>query len=159
MNAIELFLQTLQNLNLNELIQKVVKDNENQLVELITQEQIYKKGIDGTGNRIKGKKWEVYSPVYTKEKASLGLYQGYVDLSLSGEWLRSWYISFDSDGFTIMSGVVMTDEGNLGTKLMKQYGSAIESLTDENKGKLVEIIKTGLQNEIIQKIKTTISTI
>lgn len=133
-------------------VNKVVKSFEKQIVNMVTKGQIYKGNMpDDTAIRPLDKTYPVYSSIYEMYKSQLGKYQGHVDLSLSGQFLQSFHIDYESDGFTIQAGERVADGDNITETLRFRYGD-FEGLNDANMDKLVEIVKHGLIIELRKAI-------
>jgi len=148
MDAINEKLNQLKNLQLIPLLEQIAKENETYLLKLMTKSQIYEKGQSGTGEKIKpiNKPYNVYSANYEKLKARRGLYQGHIDLFLTGQWLRSWFCEFESDGFILAPS---ESEADLTDKLKNQYGAEILEMSPE----IFEELRNFFKDEIIKKIK------
>jgi len=122
-------------------------------------EQIYKQGINAKGERISPNDalYKVYSPWYTEYKKSYGIYQSYVDLSFSGEFLQTLRIEFENNQLLIYYQGYQVSEGNLADILRSRYGADIEGLTTDNFNKLCKnIILPLLQIDCFNALKTAL---
>lgn len=133
----------LKNFKVQEIIPKIIKENEAEIKNLITKEQIYNKGIRGTGDKIV----PLYTEAYRKRKENARLYQGYVDLNLSGDYLKSFYFEY-KNGECILQSDRMENGFNLSEHLKGRYNESIEEFTEENEKKLENIIRDGLKKEV-----------
>ena len=106
---------------------EVIRSFEDYLIDLVTQ-RIYKKGTRFDGKKLKhlGKPYPVYSSPYEKKKKRLGKYQGHVDLSLSGDFLKKFYLAIYEDGFTVKA-----IDMDLRFWLLNMYGDTFDGLTEE----------------------------
>jgi hypothetical protein len=126
-------------------INRIVKRIEQQVIKLVTQKQIYERGEGADGGRIRplDRTYDVYSSMYEAYKSELGKYQGHVDLSLSGEFLRSWKIVYFDDGLIIQAGDVQRDGKNLTAELRFRYGE-FEGLQEGNLDELISMVREEL---------------
>ena len=106
-----------------ELVNEIMS-HEKEIIEAVVQNQLYERGINGTGVEIMS--YEPYRPRTIKNKQSKGQPYNRVTLKDTGEWYNSLRLVYDVDGFFITS----TDEKN--TYLKKKYGPTILRLTNEN---------------------------
>jgi hypothetical protein len=121
----------------NKIILQTFSENEELLVTM-NQSQIYEKGITNKGTKIKreGAPYDVYSLKYTTKKRRLGKYQGWIDLHLSGQYLKSYKIIVDDEKVTFTSERI--ENGfNLSDYIREKYKN-VEGLTDENIKKFVD---------------------
>ena len=106
-----------------ELVNEIMS-HEKEIIEAVVQNQLYERGINGTGVEIMS--YEPYRPRTIKNKHRKGQPYNRVTLKDTGEWYNSLRLVYDVDGFFITS----TDEKN--TYLKKKYGPTILRLTNEN---------------------------
>lgn len=106
-----------------ELVNEIMS-HEKEIIEAIVQNQLYERGINGTGVEIMS--YKPYRPRTIKNKQRKGQPYNRVTLKDTGEWYNSLRLVYDVDGFFITS----TDEKN--TYLKKKYGPTILRLTNEN---------------------------
>lgn len=114
-----------------KVILETFKNNEEILVTL-NQSQIYEKGITNKGAKIKrdGAPYDLYCLKYTTRKRRLGKYQGWIDLHLSGQYLKSYKIIVD-DEKVIFTSERIENGFNLADYIREKYKD-VEGLTDEN---------------------------
>lgn len=106
-----------------ELVNEIMS-HEKEIIEAVVQNQLYERGINGTGVEIMS--YEPYRHRTIKNKQRKGQPYNRVTLKDTGEWYNSLRLVYDVDGFFITS----TDEKN--TYLKKKYGPTILRLTNEN---------------------------
>jgi len=146
MNKLEQLIIKLKTYDFQKAIQKILKGKEQEIINLLTKEQIYK-GIKGDGSAIT----PTYTPQYQKIKQAKGLYQGFVDLHLSGDYLESFKAVYQKEDVIIESNRM--EEGfNLSEHLKKRYGSLVEEFTNEHYLMVIELIKSGLYDDIKKTI-------
>lgn len=107
-----------------EIIEQVIRDNEDIITEMVSEDQLYEKGIDGDGVAIDS--YAPYSPITIEIKQLKGQPTSRVTLRDTGDFHYSFYIKYTSDGFEITASDWKTQD------LIKGYGEAIMKLTDEN---------------------------
>jgi hypothetical protein len=156
MNQIETLVEKLKALDdarMGQMINDSLRLIESAVIDLVTKRQIYEQGILPTGDPIRplDKTYPVYSSMYELYKTQLGIYQGHVDLSLTGQFLKSWSMHYYADGFEIKAGNVQRDGKNLTEELRWRYGD-FEGLTDENLDRLRVMLKEALQQQLRQYI-------
>lgn len=132
--------------NIPKYLGDIIKDKEDVILEAITENQLYKHGITGTGQKI----WD-YAP-YTastiKRKIKKGQPSNRVTLRDTGKFHKSMFLVIDSEGFYV------TSDSTIAPYLIKKYGDEIFRLTDENLTRIIrEHIRTELTNRIKQVIK------
>lgn len=141
-------LQALNDDRIGGFINEAVKQIEKTVIELITKGQVYKGELsDGSKIRPLDRQYPIYHPMYEAYKSQLGRYQGHVDLSLSGEFLKSWLIIYDTDGFTIKAGTVMREGKDLAEHLRGRYGD-YEQISEKNMEALRGMIKQALIRQL-----------
>ena len=129
----------------NELKDEILK-NEDIIIQMIVEEQLYEQGIEGRGKKKSG--YAPYSPRTIKKKIRKGQPYDRVTLRDTGEFHASLHIEFDDDGFYITS----TDDK--APYLLKKYGKTIFRLTNENlKTLLNNYIRPSLKEKMINYIK------
>jgi len=122
-------------------------------------EQIFIDGIDGNGQRInpKDKSYQIYSEKYERLKTSWNLYQGYVDLSVNGKFLKSLNVEYENNQLFIFFPNIPVGRWNLSEILRTRYGADIEGLTTNNFNKLCKnIILPLLQIDCLNALKTAL---
>ena len=150
---IEVF-KSLTDEKMGELINDSLRSIETAVTELVTQHQIHRKGQMPDGSKIRplDRTYPVYSSMYEAYKSQLGLYQGHVDLSLTGEFLKSFHIKYHPDGFEILAGDVRRDGKDLTSELRWRYGD-FEGLTEDSMDRL----RAMLLPVLIQKLRNYVS--
>ena len=121
----------------NEILQ-----NEDVIREMIAEEQLYEKGIDGLGRVIMS--YMPYSNRTIIKKQRKGQPFDRVTLRDTGKFHSSLHVEFDDDGFRIIS------VDNKSKYLLGKYGKAVINLTDEN---LAILLKNYIKPSLIEKIK------
>jgi len=152
--------EKLSQIKVNEITQKAIQQNETEIVNMNTKDQIFDKGVNVDNSKIQGTRYDIYSPRYTNEKRDAGKYQGHVDLSFSGKYLKTYKAYFFIDSFIIRSVNHIRDGKNLSQKLRDQYGEKFEGLTNKNISRIPsiiindfsEIFKTKFNNAVNQSI-------
>jgi hypothetical protein len=139
--------------NIYKLITKAIRKNENKIIALVTRDQIFKDGIKVTGQKIrpKGKPYSIYSQGYTRIKKRLGLFQGHIDLSLTGDYLRGFKIEYVTDGIFVKNDNFMKGSFNLSDHLRGFYGE-YEGFTEQNTNRVVDIIFDDVAEFMLQAL-------
>ena len=106
-----------------ELVNEIMS-HEKEIIEAVVQNQLYERGINGTGVEIMS--YEPYRPRTIKNKQRKGQPYNRVTLKDTGEWYNSLRLVDDVDGLFMTS----TDVKN--TNLKKKIGHTILRLTNEN---------------------------
>lgn len=125
-----------------DIIDQELKDeimrNEEVIVKMIAEEQLYEYGIEGRGIEIAS--YRPYALRTIKKKQRKGQPYNRVTLRDTGEFHRSLKVVFDDNGFYVTS----TDDK--AQYLLEKYGKTIFRLTDENlKILLNEYIRPSLK--------------
>lgn len=120
-------------------------NEEFELVQL-NKNQLYDKGIDSKSVALHPYRSLVYAEMkFNKRGIEL------VDLFLSGEFQRNFYIIIESETY----GISSTDEKT--EKLIAKYGDDIFGFTEENKINAFLIIKPSLVEKINEILQCTIT--
>ena len=128
-----------------ELVNEIMS-HEKEIIEAVVQNQLYERGINGTGVEIMS--YEPYRPRTIKNKKRKGQPYNRVTLKDTGEWYNSLRLVYDVDGFFITS----TDEKN--TYLKKKYGPTILRLTNENLSMILDkYIRPNLKVKLEKYLK------
>lgn len=127
---------------------EIIKDNDWEIVEMNTNDQLYDRGITATGISIAD--YEPYSDYTIALKAMKGQPTDRVTLRDSGDFHRSFEVETDSEKMTIVASDFKT------IKLVNRYGSDIMGLTAENIKKLQMNI---ILPELIRKAQKTLFTL
>ena len=149
--AINRFNTTLRNLeyrlrafkdNLPELLEEVVRDKEDVIIAAITNDQLFRRGINGRGEKIMD--YMPYRPSTIRKKQKKGQPTTRVTLKDTGDFYKSMFVVFDAEGFYIASNDDKTKY------LVKKYGNTIFRLTDKN---LTRILRSHIRKELVKRIK------
>lgn len=149
--AINRFNTTLRNLeyrlrafkdNLPELLEEVVRDKEDVIIATITNNQLFRRGINGRGEKIMDYMPYRTSTIRKKQKKDQPTTR--VTLKDTGDFYKSMFVVFDSDGFYI------TSNDDKAKYLVKKYGNTIFRLTDKN---LTRILRSHIRKELVKRIK------
>ena len=127
-----------------KVIEEVVRENDNIILDMNAEDQLFEKGIDRFGTEIAS--YAPYAPLTIEIKKLKGQPTARVTLRDEGDFHRSFYIEYQSDGFQIKASDWKTDD------LIKGYGEGILGLTDSNFQEFaVDYVKPAL-NEILKKL-------
>ena len=130
--AIKRYNATLRNLkyrlrafkdSLPMLLEDIVSDKEDVIVSAIADNQLYRRGINGKGEKIMD--YMPYTARTIKNKKRKGQPTTRVTLRDTGAFHKSMYVVFDSEGFYIKE----SDEKNEG--IVEKYGEKILRLKDK----------------------------
>lgn len=107
-----------------------VQENE-QVISAMVADRIYRKGTRSDGKRIKrlDKPYKTYSAKYTQRKKRLNLYQGHVDLNVTGNYLDDFEVEYRDKGIDVYNNH-QKNGFQMGAFFREKYGS-IEQLTQE----------------------------
>ena len=124
-------------------VEKAIKDNEEFILALNYEDQLYDKGINSDGKQIK--------PDYATSTVSIKKRKGQptnrVTLRNEGIFHKSFYIHYEADGFTI------TTTDPIQGVLTYNYGDEILGLTDENLYYVMErFVKPAIENKLKEVI-------
>jgi hypothetical protein len=111
--------------DVNEIMEKVVRENEDIIVEMNSEDQLFEKGITSTGVEISS--YAPYQPMTLEIKQGKGQPTDRVTLRDERDFHRSFYIEFKSEGFQIKASDSKADE------LIFEYGPEIMGLSEENR--------------------------
>lgn len=109
---------------LSQELENTILDNENIIVEMITQQQLYEQGIEGRGIEISS--YAPYAESTIRKKIKKGQPTNRVTLKDTGDFYKSLRIEFDDKGFYIASNDFKSPY------LLEKYGPTIFRLTNEN---------------------------
>lgn len=121
-------------------IEKAIRDNEEFILALNYEDQLYDKGIDRDGKKLS----PPYAESTIKRKKRKNQPTGRVTLRDENVFHRSFYIYYGTDNFQIMT----TDP--IEPFLTYRYGETILGLTDENLSYVIEKIIAPV---IMEKLK------
>lgn len=131
--------------NLPALLEDIVRDKEDVIVSAIADNQLYGRGITGSGQKIMD--YAPYAPRTMRAKKKKGQPTTRVTLRDTGEFHRSMFLVVDSEGFYI------TSDDSKTKFLTDKYGDKIFRLTDKN---LTRIIRSHIRKEFIKRLKRAI---
>lgn len=119
--------------SLPDVVLESVKENEGQIIDLNTEEQLMK-GLDSDGQAIT----PGYTPFTVSIKRQKGQPTDRVTLKDEGDFHRSFKIAYGNDAFAIYA------DDPKAQKLERKYGNEIFGLTDDNLQETIEITKDDL---------------
>lgn len=152
--AIKRYNATLRNLeyrlrsfkdSLPVLLEDIVRDKEDVIVSAIADDQLYRRGINGRGEKIMD--YKPYTATTIKIKKQKGQPTTRVTLRDTGAFHESMYVVFDSEGFYITASDEKTQD------LVEKYGEEIFRLTDKN---FTRIIRSHVRKELVKRLKQAI---
>ena len=124
------------------IISETIKNNEEIVLEYVSEDQLYERGVDGKENFIADS--EPYSPITISIKREKGQPTSRVTLRDSGDFHESFFIEYTAEGFEIRASDYKFGD------LVSQYGEAIMALTDEN---LQDLLRNYILPDLLQKIR------
>lgn len=127
------------------LLEDIIRDKESVIVSAIADDQLYRRGINGRGQKVMS--YAPYKPRTIEAKRKKGQPTTRVTLRDTGAFHRSMFVVFDSEGFYITA----SDEKT--SKLVEKYGEEIFRLTDKN---LTRILRSHVRKELVKRIKQAI---
>lgn len=127
------------------MLEDIVRDKEDVIVSAIADAQLYRRGINGRGEKIMS--YAPYAASTIKKKKKKGQPTTRVTLRDTGAFHESMYVVFDSEGFYITSDDEKTKY------LTKKYGKEIFRLTDENFNR---ILRSHIRKELAKRLKRAI---
>lgn len=126
---------------LDQELKDEIMRNEEVIVKMVAEEQLYERGVEGRGVEISS--YRPYAPRTIKKKQRKGQPYDRVTLRDTGEFHKSLRVVFDDDGFYVTS----TDDK--AQYLLERYGKTIFRLTDANlKILLNEYIRPSLKAKL-----------
>ena len=131
--------------SLPELLEDIIMDKEDVIVSAIANDQLYRRGINGKGEKIMD--YMPYTATTVKIKKRKGQPTTRVTLRDTGDFHKSMFVVFDSDGFYITASDDKTQS------LIEKYGSEIFRLTDKNFNR---IIRSHIRKELVKRLKQSI---
>ena len=152
--AIKRYNATLRNLeyrlrafkdSLPMLLEDVVRSKEDVIVSAIADDQLYRRGVNGDDKKIMD--YMPYTARTIKIKKKKGQPTTRVTLRDTGDFHKSMFVVFESDGFYITASDKKTPW------LTKKYGDKIFKLTNKN---LTRIIRSHIRKELVKRLKNTI---
>lgn len=131
---------------LPDYLQEAVMEKEEVIVNTIARKQLYNRGINGRGVKIRS--YAPYSPYTIKRKIEKHQPHTRVTLRDTGAFYAGMYVVYGSEGFYITSRDLKT-EG-----LVDKYGASIFRLTDQN---LTFILRRHIKIALSRKIKAAVA--
>lgn len=132
--------------DLPKYLEEAVKEKESAIVDAIRQKQLYNRGINGKGIKIKS--YRPYTPYTVKIKQQKHQPHTRVTLRDTGAFYAGMRVVYDSEGFYVTSDDLKT-EG-----LVAKYGPEIFRLTDQN---LTAILQKHIRVVLRRKIKAAVA--
>lgn len=129
-------------LDTGRIAKEIVRDNDNILIDMNAQDQLFAKGVNRLGVRID--EYRPYSPFTIKVKIEKRQPYDRVTLKDTGEFYDSFYVETAEDRFYIKASDEKADW------LIKKYGAEIFGLTNES---LAEFINDYVKDEAAKKVK------
>lgn len=152
--AIKRYNATLRNLeyrlrafkdNLPMYLEDIIRDKEDVIVSAIADDQLYRRGINGRGEKIMS--YMPYAPKTIQNKKRKGQPTTRVTLRDTGAFHKSMFVVFNSEGFYITASDEKTEE------LVKKYGEEIFRLTNKN---FTRIVRSHIRKELVKRLKRAI---
>lgn len=116
---------------LPDIVLESVREHEAEIIDLNVEEQLYQKGIDREGQAIE----PAYTPFTVSIKQHKGQITSHVTLRDTGDFHRSFQISYGNDAFAFYA----TDPK--AQKLQKKYGKEIFGLTDQSLQEATDMVR------------------
>lgn len=131
--------------NLPMYLEDIVRDKEDVIVSAIADDQLYRRGINGRGEKIMN--YMPYTAKTIQNKKRKGQPTTRVTLRDTGAFHKSMFVVFDSEGFYITASDEKTE------KLVKKYGEEIFRLTNKN---FTRIVRSHIRKELVKRLKRAI---
>ncbi len=119
-------------------------DTKDEIIRLITIEQLFEQGIDGEGDLIQP---EGYSARTIEIKDLKGQRTDHVTLNDTGDFYESFTVTVSKDSFTVDA---QDNKGDV--RLFEAYGEEVAGLTDESFDDLFEFVR-DVVFELLESIK------
>lgn len=126
-------------------IKAIIEENDDYIIEMNEQDQLYDSGINTSGVQIMS--YKPYKPLTIRIKKAKGQPTDRVTLRDTGDFQLSFYLEIGNEQFEIKANDWKTDE------LIKKYGREILGLTDEH---ISELIWDFIYPDILEKAKSDI---
>ena len=127
------------------LLEDIVRDKEDVIVSAIANDQLYRRGINGRGEKIMD--YAPYTATTVRIKKNKGQPTTRVTLRDTGDFHNSMFVVFDAEGFYVTASDDKTPE------LIEKYGEEIFRLTDKN---FTRIIRSHIRKELVKRLKKAI---
>lgn len=131
--------------NLPIYLEDIVRDKEDVIVSAIADDQLYRRGINGRGEKIMS--YMPYTAKTIQNKKRKGQPTTRVTLRDTGAFHKSMFVVFDSEGFYITASDEKTQD------LIKKYGEEIFRLTNKN---FTRIVRSHIRKELVKRLKRAI---
>lgn len=131
-----------EELDTGTIAKKIVRDNDNILIDMNAQDQLYAKGVNRLGVRID--EYQPYRPLTIQVKIEKRQPYDRVTLKDTGEFYDSFYVETAEDRFYIKASDEKTNW------LIKKYGAEIFGLTNDS---LAEFINDYVKDEAYNRVK------
>lgn len=131
--------------NLPMYLEDIVHDKEDVIVSAIADDQLYRRGINGRGEKIMS--YMPYTAKTIQNKKRKGQPTTRVTLRDTGAFHKSMFVVFDSEGFYVTASDEKTE------KLVKKYGEEIFRLTNKN---FTRIVRSHIRKELVKRLKRVI---
>lgn len=142
---IEKLIHLLKSFDAIKALKQSISSAENVITEAISEEQLFKKGINGDNVSIMS--YKPYAPRTIKNKIRKGQPYNRVTLRDSGNFHRSFYLVCKEDSFYVDAMDPKTEE------LLKKYGNSVLKITPEN---FKEIMQRYIKPVFIANFKNLI---
>ena len=139
---IDKFKKVGEELDTGEIAKKIVRDNDNILIDMNAQDQLYAKGVNRLGVRID--EYQPYRHLTIQVKIEKRQPYDRVTLKDTGEFYDSFYVDTAEDRFYIKASDGKTNW------LIKKYGAEIFGLTNDS---LAEFINDYVKDEAYNRVK------
>lgn len=139
---IDKFKKVGEELDTGEIAKKIVRGNDNILIDMNAQDQLYAKGVNRLGVRID--EYQPYRPLTIQVKIEKRQPYDRVTLKDTGEFYDSFYVETAEDRFYIKASDEKTNW------LIKKYGAEIFGLTNDS---LAEFINDYVKDEAYNRVK------
>lgn len=128
--------------NLPMYLEDIIHDKEDVIVSAIADDQLYRRGINGRGEKIMS--YMPYTAKTIQNKKRKGQPTTRVTLRDTGAFHKSMFVVFDSEGFYVTASDEKTEE------LVKKYGEEIFRLTNKN---FTRIVRSHIRKELVKRLK------
>lgn len=135
MSTINQQIKSFKKHNFEKVLLNVIKDHDNEIIDLNADDQLFTKGVDSDGDSLP----EYKSSEYRRLKRMLNP-NSVTDLKLTGDFHQGFYVDAGRFPINIDSRDSKTGE------LVRKYGENIFGLTDENLVEFAQSILSSIQN-------------
>lgn len=124
------------------MLEDIINDKEDVIVSAIANDQLYRRGINGRGEKIMD--YMPYTARTIQNKKKKGQPTTRVTLRDTGAFHKSMFVVFDSEGFYVTASDEKTQD------LIEKYGDEIFRLTNKN---FTRIVRSHVRKELIKRLK------